>query len=134
MAGFNWNQFYTIFMTKMATAYPSCTIGRYTTPKETEFPYLDVALGDIPGGNYDLQGIEGSVKPLIVLSVYSNDAAADSTCEAISRKAKEIMLSYGFQCKFGATKMPNADSSIARWVGRYQRVFGAGDELNELEK
>lgn len=133
MAGFDWNEFYTVFSTKMEKAYPKCTVGRYVTPKESQFPYLDVSLGDNSGGNYDLSGNEGSQRPLIVLSAYATGAAADGTCNAMSQKAKEIMLSYGFQCRGGPLPVTNAaDPSIKRWVGRYQRIFGSGDQLRQI--
>lgn len=132
MAGFNWNEFYTVFKVKLEKAI-KCTVGRYITPKSSNFPYVDVAIGDNSGGNYDLSGNEGSTNPLIVLSVYSTGSLADSTCEKISNKAKEIMLSYGFQCRGGPMPMTNAaDPSIVRWVGRYQRIFGSGDELKQI--
>ena len=132
MAGFNWNEFYTVFKVKLEKAI-TCTVGLYITPKETQMPYCDVTIGDNSGGNYDLSGNEGSTNPLIVLSVYSTGSLADSTCEKISNKAKEIMLSYGFQCRGGPMPMTNAaDPSIVRWVGRYQRIFGSGDELKQI--
>ena len=132
MAGFKWNEFYTVFKVKLEKAI-KCTVGRYITPKSSNFPYVDVAIGDNSGGNYDLSGNEGSTNPLIVLSVYSTGSLADSTCEKISNKAKEIMLSYGFRCRGGPLPMTNAaDPSIVRWVGRYQRIFGSGDELKQI--
>lgn len=133
MAGFDWNEFYIHFETKMKKAYPKCKVGRYVTPKKTDFPYVDVALADNSGGNYDLSGNEGSQKPLIAISVYSTGGMADGTCCEISNKAKEIMLSYGFQCRGGPMPAANAtDPNISRWVGRYQRIFGSGDTLMKL--
>lgn len=130
MAGFDWNEFYIIFNTKMEKAYPNCTVGRYVTPKNTQFPYLDVALGDNAGGDYELSGNEGSQHPLIVISAYATGSAADGICNAMSLKAKEIMLSYGFQCRGGPAPVTNAaDPNISRWVGRYQRLFGSEDKL-----
>lgn len=128
MSGFDWNQFYTLFKAKMGTA---CTVGRYTIPKSPKYPYLDIALSDIPGGNYDLQNNEGSQKPLIVIEVYCNNYD-DATCYEVSMKAKALMLSYGFQCKTGPVKMSNVDPAVARWVARYQRIFAAGDKLMKL--
>lgn len=107
-----------------------CTVGRYVTPKESQFPYVDVAIGDNSGGSYDLEGNEGSVAPLLIITVYSTGSLADSTCEQISQQAKKIILSYGFQCRGGPMPVTNAaDTNICRWVGRYQRVFGDGDML-----
>lgn len=132
MAGFDWNEFYTIFKVKLEKA-AKCTVGRYVTPKESQFPYVDVSLSDNSGGHYDLEGNEGSQNPLLVITVYSTGSLADSTCEQISQQAKKIMLSYGFQCRGGSMKVTNAaDPNIARWVGRYQRIFGAGDILEQL--
>lgn len=132
MAGFDWNEFYTIFKAKLEKA-AKCTVGRYVTPKESQFPYVDVSLSDNSGGNYDLEGNEGSQSPMITISVFSTGSLADSTCEQISQQAKKIMLSYGFQCRGGPMKVTNAaDPNIARWVGRYQRIFGAGDILEPL--
>ena len=132
MAGFNWNEFYTVFKVKLEKAV-KCTVGRYITPKPADFPYCDVAIGDISGGDYDLSGNEGSTNPLIVLSVYSTGSLADSTCEKISNAAKAIMLSYGFQCRGGPMPVTNAaDPSIVRWVSRYQRIFADGDELHTV--
>lgn len=132
MPGFGWNEFYTIFKVKLEKA-AKCTVGRYVTPKESQFPYVDVSLSDNSGGNYDLEGNEGSQSPMITISVFSTGALADSTCEQISQQAKKIMLSYGFQCRGGPMKVTNAaDPNIVRWVGRYQRVFGAGDILEQL--
>lgn len=132
MAGFDWNEFYTIFKVKLEKV-TKCTVGRYVTPKESQFPYADVSLADNSGGNYDLEGNEASQNPLLVITVYSTGGLADSTCESISQQAKKIMLSYGFQCRGGPMKVTNAaDPNIARWVGRYQRIFCDGDELIQL--
>lgn len=129
MVGFDWNQFYTLFKVKLEKSV-KCTVGRYVTPKESQFPYVDVAIGDNSGGSYDLEGNEGSVAPLLIITVYSTGSLADSTCEQISQQAKKIMLSYGFQCRGGPMPVANAaDTNICRWVGRYQRVFGDGDML-----
>ena len=70
MSGFDWNQFYTLFKEKMGSA---CTVGRYTIPKSPQYSYLDIALSDIPGGNYDLQNNEGSTSPFITIEVYCNN-------------------------------------------------------------
>lgn len=132
MAGFNWNEFYAVFEFKMKKAV-KCKVGRYVTPKTADFPYCDVSLGDNSGGNYDLEGKENTQKPLIVITVYATGSLADSTCENISQKAKEIMLSYGFQCRGGPLPVTNvADPSIARWVSRYQRKFGNDDKLIQI--
>lgn len=132
MAGFDWNEFYTIFKVKLEKAI-KCTVGRYVTPKETQMPYCDVSLGDNSGGNYDLEGNEGSQSPMLTVSVYSTGALADSTCEQISQAAKKIMLSYGFQCRGGPMPVANAaDPNITRWIGRYQRIFADGDELKQI--
>lgn len=129
MAGFDWNEFYTIFKIKLEKAV-KCTVGRYVTPKESQFPYVDVSLADNSGGNYDLEGNEASQNPLLVITVYSTGSLADSTCESISQQAKKIMLSYGFQCRGGPMKVTNAaDPNICRWVGRYQRTIADGDKL-----
>lgn len=129
MAGFDWNEFYTIFKVKLEKA-AKCTIGRYVTPKESQFPYVDVSLSDNSGGNYDLEGSEGSQNPLLVITVYSTGSLADSTCESISQQAKKIMLSYGFQCRGGPMKVTNAaDPNICRWIGRYQRIIADGDKI-----
>lgn len=132
MAGFDWNEFYTIFKVKLEKAV-RCTIGRYATPKESQFPYVDVSLSDNSGGNYNLEGNEGSQSPMLTIAVYSTGSLADSACEQISQQAKKIMLSYGFQCRGGPMKVTNVtDPNICRWVGRYQRIFGAGDEMKQL--
>ena len=128
MAGFNWNTFYALFKAKMGD---TCTVGRYTIPKSPTYPYCDIALSDNPGGNYDLQNNEGSTSPFITIEVYCNHYD-DATCYEVSMKAKELMLSYGFQCKTGPVKVDNADPAVARWIARYQRLFGAGDKLMKI--
>lgn len=133
MAGFDWNEFFTVFKANMKKEYSKCTVDRYTTPKQSQFPYCDVALGDNSGDHYDLEGNEGSQNPLIVISVYATGSLADSECNKISQAAKKVMLSYGFQCKVGPIPVTNAtDPNVKRWVGRYQRIFGSGDELMKL--
>lgn len=133
MAGFDWNEFFTVFKANMKKEYPKCTVDRYTTPKQSQFPYCDVALGDNSGGHYDLEGNEGSQEPLVVISAYATGRLADSECNKISQAAKKVMLSYGFQCKVGPIPVTNAtDPNVKRWVGRYQRIFGSGDELMKL--
>lgn len=128
MAGFDWNMFYSLFRAKMSGI---CTVGRYTIPKDPKYPYCDVALPDNAGGNYDLEGNEGSQTPMITITVYCNNYD-DATCYDVSMKAKELMLSYGFQCKTAPIKIDNTDPAVARWIARYQRVFGSGDELRKL--
>lgn len=128
MAGFDWNQFYTLFKAKMGSV---CTVGRYTIPKSPKYPYLDIALSDNSGSNYDLQNNEGSQNPMITITVYSNNYG-DADCYEISMKAKELMLSYGFMCKTSPIKIDNTDPAVARWVARYQRIFGSGDKLYKI--
>lgn len=128
MAGFEWDTFYTLFKKDMGNA---CTVGRYTQPKASQYPYLDVALADNSGGHYDLQGNEGSQLPMVELTAYCNNYD-DATCYNISMRAKEIMLAYGFQCKTGPIKIDNTDPAVARWVARYKRVFGNGDKIRKI--
>lgn len=128
MAGFDWNQFYTLFKAKMGTA---CTVGRYTIPKSPTYPYCDIALSDNSGGNYDLENNEGSQNPMITVTVYCNNYD-DATCFDVSMKANELMLSYGFQRVTGPVKIDNADPAVARWIARYKRTFGNGDILKQL--
>lgn len=128
MAGFDWNTFYSLFKAKMSDI---CTVGRYTMPKEPKYPYTDVALSDISGGNYDLQNKEGSQTPMITLNVYCNNYD-DAKCLEVSMTAKAVMLSYGFQCMGGPMKIDNTDPAVARWVARYKRVFGSGDKLMKV--
>lgn len=129
MAGFDWNKFYTLFKVKLEKAI-KCTVGRYVTPKETQMPYCDISLADNSGGNYDLEGNEGSQSPMLTISVYSTGSLADSTCEQISQAAKKIILSYGFHCRGGPMPIVNAaDPNIKRWIGRYQRIIADGDKL-----
>lgn len=107
------------------------TVGRYTIPKESDYPYIDIALSDVSGGHYDLQNNEHSQEPMITVTVYCNNYN-DAKCYEVSLKAKELMLSYGFQCMTGPMKTDNTDPAVARWVARYQRVFAAGDELRKV--
>ncbi len=130
MAGFNYNEVFTILKAKMGKAYPACKVDRYITPKESQMPYMDVALADLSGGHYSLSGEEGSQNPLLTLTVYATGSLADNTCSQISEKAKAIMLEYGWQCKSGPLPVPNAaNPNIVRWVSRYQRVVASGDKL-----
>ena len=128
MAGFDWNQFYTLFKAKMGNV---CTVGRYTIPKSPAYPYCDVDLSDNSGGNYDLQNNEHSQSPMITVTVYCNNYD-DVKCYDVSMKAKELMLSYGFMCINAPIKIDNADPAVARWVARYRRIFGNGDKLRKV--
>lgn len=126
---FNYNQLYTIIQAKMKK---SCKVGRYIIPQKAEFPFLSYTVSDISGGNYDLENNEGSQNVMVILEVYDVGSLADSTCYTISEEAKKLMLSYGFQCRGGPMKVNNADPNVARWVGRYQRIFADGDELTQI--
>ena len=128
MAGFDWDSFYSLINAKMSSV---CTVGRYKQPKDSEYPYLDVALKDNAGGNYDLQNIEHSQNPMIELTAYCNNYD-DAKCYEISMKANELMLSYGFQCSTKPIKIDNTKPEVARWVARYRRVFASGDKLMKL--
>lgn len=108
-----------------------CTVGRYTIPKLPTYPYCDITLADISGGNYDLRNNEGSQNPMIEINVYCNNYN-DAKCYEVSMEAKELMLSYGFQCMVGPRKTDNTDPAVARWVARYKRVFGSGDKLMKV--
>lgn len=72
MAGFNYNEIFTLLKAKMGKAYPTCKVDRYITPKESQMPYMDVALADLSGGHYNLSGEEGSQNPLLALTVYAD--------------------------------------------------------------
>lgn len=129
MAGFQWDAFYEAFRSKLEKAVP-CTVGRYTVPDKSSFPYVDIALIGNEGGNYDLSGQEGSQNPLLAVTVYAAGTLADSACEEISRNAKELMLSYGFQCRSGPMKTAStAGEDSSCWLGKYQRIVGSSDEL-----
>lgn len=128
MAGFDWNTFYSLFQVKMKSV---CTVGRYTIPKSPKYPYCDIALSDNSGGNYDIRGNEHSQNPMITVTVYCNNYD-DATCYDVSMKAKELMLSYGFQCMTGPIKIDNTAPAVARWVARYKRKFASGDKLMKV--
>lgn len=128
MAGFDWNTFYSLFKAKLSGV---CTVGRYTIPKEPNYPYTDIALSDISGGTYDLQGKEHSQTPMLTVTVYCNNYD-DAKCLEVSMEAKKLMLSYGFQCISGPMKIDNTDPAVARWVSRYRRIFAEGDKLMKL--
>lgn len=128
MAGFDWNTFYSLLKAKMDGI---CTVGRYTIPKDPTYPYTDIALSDISGGNYDLQNNEGSQTPMITVTVYCNNYD-HAKCYEVGMEAKKIMLSYGFQCMVGPMKIDNTDPAVACWVARYKRVFGSGDKLMQV--
>lgn len=128
MAGFDWNTFYSLFRAKMSGV---CTVGRYTIPKSPTYPYTDIALADNSGGHYDLQNNEGSQNPMIEVNVYCNNYD-DAKCYEVSMEIKKFMLSYGFQCKLQPRKIDNSDPAVARWIGRYQRVFCNGDKLMKV--
>lgn len=130
MAGFEWNQFYTLMKTKLEST-GATTVGRYTIPKDPQYPYTDISLADVPGGNYDLRNNEHSERPLIVIEVYC-DNYDDAQCYDVSHAAKDIMLAYGFQCIMGPRKIDNSDPSVARWSARYQRTFAKGDTLRSV--
>ena len=87
MSGFNWNKFYTVLQVKLKKR-TGCTVGRYVTPKASQFPYVDVSLADNSGGHYDLEGAEGSQNPLIVLTVYCNGASGTANVILSARKLK----------------------------------------------
>ena len=130
MAGFDWNQLYTVFKARMGDA---SAVGRGSIPKNRSYPYTDLALTDNTGGNYDLSNHEGTQTPVITVTVYC-DNYDDATCQQVSVRAKEIMLSYGFQCIFQPIKIDNDTKEVSRWIARYRRTFGAGDELSVLEQ
>lgn len=93
------------------------------------FPYTDIIVEDMPGGHYDMDNNEGSVTPVIKITVYDNSSTKDTKCENISTKAKATMLSMGFKCLFGPAKIDNTDKTISRWVARYRRVVADGDTI-----
>ena len=70
MAGFEWDEFYTLFKNDMNNA---CTVGRYKLPKVSEYPYLDVSLSDNTGGHFDLGNNENSQTPMIEINAYCNN-------------------------------------------------------------
>lgn len=125
---FNWNEFYLIFKERLEKL-EECTVGRYAPPAETNLPYCDVSVEEIVGGDYDLEGNEGSQNVLIAIMVYAAGSLADSICEEIGQAAKAVMLSYGFQCR--AAPVPKAnqtDPDMRCWVSKYQRIFVNGEE------
>ena len=128
MAGFEWDKFYTLLKNDMKNI---CTVGRYTQPKESQYPYLDIALKDNSGGDYDLENNENSQSPMIELTSYCNNYN-DGICYEISMKAKSFMLEYGFKCIAGPMKIDNTDPAVVRWIARYKRVFGNGDKLEKI--
>lgn len=133
MAGFEWDETYTV-LKKAIAKDAACSVGRYVVPKEAELPYIDIALEDNSGGNYDLSGNEGIQTPTIKITTYATGDLAGSRCNEMSNAAKKIMLSYGFTCKSGPVPVTNVeDTRITRWIARYQRVFGNGDTLRKLD-
>ena len=133
MAGFEWNKFFTTISTKLKKAYPECTVDRYNSPKETQFPYTDIALSDISGRDYDLEGNEGAQTPMVTITTYATGSLADNTCYTICRKAKEIMLKHGWQCMAGPIPVANAaNPNISRWTARFKRIVADGDDMEEI--
>lgn len=132
MAGFDWKEFWGIFKTKLEEM-TDCTVGQYLLSGGNQFPWVEPKLVDNPGGDYDLEGEEGSQNPLIEVSVYCDSASGDSKCYEVSEKARGLMTAYGFQCRSGPGKTESQNADTIRWVSRYQRIFGSGDSLEQLE-
>lgn len=128
MSGFHWDQFYVLFKEKLEQS-ADCTVGRYMVPEETDFPYVDIFIKENIGGNYDLEGGEGSQNPLLEVTVYGSGTSGDSICYRISEEVKKLMLSYGFQCRSAPVKTESTAVDRVQWTGRYQRIFADGDEL-----
>lgn len=126
--GFNSNIVYTKLKYNIKDICPN--VGKNSSgDAPASFPYCDMTIEDMPGGHYDMDNNEGSVTPVILITVYDNTSTKDTKCENISKKAKESMLSMGFKCLFGPAKIANADKSISRWVARYRRVVADGDTI-----
>lgn len=106
---------------------------QYLLSGGNQFPWVEPKLVDNPGGDYDLEGEEGSQNPLIEVSVYYDSASGDSKCYEVSAKARGLMTAYGFQCRSGPGKTESQNADTIRWVSRYQRIFGSGDSLEQLE-
>lgn len=131
MAGFDWEVFYAIFKAKLEEQI-DCTVGHYIPSGENTFPCVEVTLIENAGTDYDLEGGEGARNPLIEVSVYCR-VPEENVCCRVSEAARKLMGSYGFQCRSGPGKAESPNSETARWAGRYQRIFGNGDLVEQLD-
>lgn len=132
MAGFHWEEFYRIFKEKLEKM-TDCIVEPYVPSGENRFPCVEARLIENPGSGYDLEGGEGACSPLIEVRVYCGSTLGDTACCRVSEAARNLMLSYGFQCRNGPGKAEEQSPGVVRWAGRYQRIFGNSEELEQYE-
>jgi hypothetical protein len=78
----------------------------------------------------DLDNTENAVNTTVEITFYDNSTTKLTTCKNLMATADTKMRSMGFRRVFGPQQITNiADTTICRYIARYNRVIGSGDTL-----
>lgn len=95
----------------------------------SKFPYASLIFNGIPSGSQDLEGNEGTVIPTIQVDIYTTGQNGLPQAYDIDAVSHEVLTSMGYIRTYGPEPDQNVDPSINRFISRYTRQIGYGDNL-----
>lgn len=95
----------------------------------SKFPYASLIFLGIPSGNQDLEGNEGTVVPNIQVDVYTTGYNGIPQAYEIDSVSHKALVDMGYIRTYGPEPDQNIDPSINRFISRYTRQIGYGDNI-----
>ena len=122
------NYLFTQVKTALGTNIKDASQTYQDTP--ASFPYMFFNQIGNESTADDLDNSENAVNTTVEITFYATGATRLSTCKSLMAIADEKMRSMGFRRTFGPQQITNvADTTICRYVARFNRVIGSDDSL-----
>ena len=111
------NKIYTELITHMKSLYPTITSSTVLPDTAPKFPFLYFFQIDGSTRGTTLSNTEDVINLAFQIEIYSDKGI--NLARKISNDVREYMISEGFRCR---TFNPIQNSSVSRFVGRYERL------------
>jgi hypothetical protein len=117
------DNFYTYFdnlTTELTATYKTLKSGTVYKPTPPSFPYMYIKQIGGSTALTTLSGTENGVDLGIQIDFYSKVSAQD--VRKIANTARNTMISYGFTCNYFEPIENTGDTSIYRFVARFEKL------------
>lgn len=102
----------------------------YEASTPVDLPYMFFNVLDNSQAADDLSNNENAVNMTVEITFFASGTSKLTTCKNLMAIASDKMRVLGFRRVFGPQQITNvSDTTICRYVARYNRIIGAGDTL-----
>lgn len=116
----NFNSYFTQVLSELQASYPEIKGSTVYKRTPASFPYMYFKQIDGSTALTTLSRTEDGINLGIQLEIYCTDSAANT--RKMANIARATMLNLGFLCRYYEPMENAEDTSIFRFVGRYEKL------------